>query len=211
MIIYLLKTLVLLVILFLIIRVSLAVLLKDLNEDKLVKVSISLTGIIGIFYILVCGNMGGYEGFEEVENAQTAEQNKQIEENVEEDLQKLLNEVMEKDDTKEDIIEDGPKPTLNSSEVIIDGISDEENKVEESKDIAVRQPTVEESAEPLPMPTEIKEHVEKQDQIDQKIAAKYTILPIDQWMKPNSIDIINATSCSCPTVAPFSGSYLEYK
>ena len=210
MVIYLFKTLILLIVLFLIIRVSLAILLKELNEDKLVKVSITLTGIIGIFYILMCGNMG-YEGFEEVENAQTAEQNKQIEENVEEDLQKLLNTVMEKDDAEEDIIEDGPKPALNSSEVVTEGISDEENKVEESKDIAVRQPQVEESAEPLPMPTEIKEHVDKQDQIDQKIAAKYTIMPIDQWMKADAVDIISATSCSCPSIAPWSGAYMEYK
>ena len=211
MIIYLLKTLVLLVVLFIIIKVSLGILLNGMNENKLVKTSIIMTGIIGIFYVLICGNMGGYEGFEEVENAQTAEQNKQIEENVEEDLQKLLNEVMEKDDTKEDIIEDGPKPVTNSSEIVTEGISDEENKVKESKDIAVRQPQVQESAEPLPMPIEIKEHVDKQEQIDQKIASKYTILPIDQWMKPNSIDIINATSCSCPTIAPWTGAYMEYK
>jgi len=137
---------------------------------------------------------------------------------------------MEKEDNKEDIIEDGPKPSTNESIVTTKGMSDAEKDIEGSKDIAVKQPRVEESSEVMPMPAGLEDRPTSRELAEEQavtlvrkdfpkikkptkeeIAAKYTILPIDQWMKPNSIDIINATSCSCPTIAPWTGAYMEYK
>ena len=231
MLLYLIKTIIPIIVLFIVNRIVLGISLKGVSEEKIIRASIILTGIISILYIFSCGNI---EGFEEVENAETAGQTAQIEENVEEDLQELLNTIMEKDDTKEDIIEDGPKPSVNESIVTTEGTSGQEQDIEGSKDIAVKQPHVEETADVMPMPTKLEDRptsrslaeqqavatnidkefpqkIEQPKQLtEQQVQQKYTILPIDQWMKPDAVDIINATSCSCPTVAPWGGAPMNY-
>jgi len=223
MLLYLIKIIALSIILFIINRVVLKLLLKGVNEDKLVKVSIMLTGIIMVLFILLsCGTIEGFENeeplvtdggdikrnLEEAPNAESLAQDEEISENVRDNLQELLNKLQEKEEELESRLDiEEPRPGTNASLVITEGISGEKSAIEETKKMADQQLSVEETAEPEP----ISKKQEPRPTTDlEKIQNKYTILPIDQWMKPNAVDIINATPCMCPTVAPWGGSPLSY-
>ena len=222
----LLKIIALAVVMFIINRVVLKLILKEISDDKIVKVSIILTGIIIILFILLTSSK--VEGFEDVEttnggdisrnleeapNAETLAQDEAITEDVKDNLQDLLNQLQEKEEETNaslDITE--PRPSTNSSMVITEGISGQRSAIEETKKMADQQISLQKTAEPEPVSLRQEPRpTQDTDTADlDKIRNKYTILPIDQWMKPDAIDIINATSCSCPTISPWGENAMAY-
>jgi len=217
MLLYLIKIIVLSIVLFIINRVVLKMLLKGIRDDKLTKPAIMLSGIVVILIIMFTdGKIEGFEtdggdiirDLEEAPNAETKAQDDELEQSVEDNLQELLNKLQEKEEETAAALDiERPRPGTNASLVITEGISGEKAAIEETKRMADQQLSVEETPEAEPMP--IKQEARPLTDLEE-IQNKYTILPIDQWMKPNAVDIIKAVPCMCPTVSPWEGSPLEY-
>ena len=225
MLLYLIKIIALSIVLFIINRVVLKMLLSGISDDKLTKSSIVLTGIVSILIIILsCGRVEGFESeeseptvtdggdiqrdLEEAPNAEIKAQEDELEQNVEDNLQELLNKLQEKEEeTKASLDVTEPRPSTNSSVVITEGISGQKAAIEETKKMADRQITVEKSAEPEPMP---QKQTPRPQQDLEEIQNKYTILPIDQWVRPDAVDIIKAKGCMCPNYTAFGVNAMEY-
>ena len=217
MIFYILKIAIIIAILFMIIISSLQIIMEKISQKDLTKVSIILTGVITIFYIVLSSSID-IEGFE-VPNAEDVAQEEEITENVEQDLERVLNTLNNKEESIDQEIEDGPKPATNSSIVTTTGISDQQGDIEVSEEIGEIQPVVEETTEAIPSPNETLEpRPEPQIEIKQpllnddekEVEKKYNILPVEQWLKPDAVDIIKATPCQCQDIASYRDGYAPY-
>ena len=205
---YILKILSIIILLSIIVILTLKTTL-NIQEDKLVQTTIILVGTITIIYIIF-DKVSNKEGFEVTENAENVEQQKEIEENVAKDVQKILNTVMDENNTNE-IIEDGPKPSTNSS-LVNNEISETKNEIQDNLNIEKNQKNVEYTSAPIQLYNEdntIKTEIDvvKQDELTKQVEDKYNILPVEQWLKPEAKDIIKATPCMCPTVSDYNDMY----
>ena len=223
MFVYLLKILLSIVLLFSVITLSLKIMMPTQSEKTIVETSVLMTGLLSILYVLISGSVERMEGFEETPNAEQVAQNEELEKTVESDVQNLLNKVTEQTDTKEDVIEDGPKPSTNSSIITTEGTSEQPTVAKTDEVIADSAPKVEHTAEPIPEVDATREPrpepqieakqivaVDTRSDITKEIEKKYTILPVEQWMRPAARDIISATPCMCPSVSSYNDMYAEY-
>jgi virulence-associated protein VagC len=134
-------------------------------------------------------------------------------------INNALDKVMVENETtqqKKDLLTNDKEVEISSSDksVVITKLSSDGDAKEINNVIKNNQMNIEETTAIISKPVE-KTRVDtqkfkiKSKKVDD-LQSKYTILPIDQWMKPDYITQINLPSCQCPTIAPWTGSYLEY-
>ena len=142
------------------------------------------------------------EGFEDEEHD---EEQSEIDEQDQEEQPDIDEEI-------QDIIEIEEEPTAEQvEEEQVEEPAQEEQAQEEP---AQEEPAQEEPAEEEPAQeeeTEIKPY--SSDEL-QKLQKKYTIMPVDSWIK-NEISLMQESqkknqSCACPTLSRASNDYLEF-
>jgi len=203
---------------------------KTVNEKDLMKYSLIGT-VVGVICILMSSKK---EGFESEETEEDVEETEETEENIEEEvdeeqeihteegepseqdedlkteiqgnLQTLLNDMVEKTAEQEEIdsqIE--PKPSTNTA-LVRTKLDDAQNSIEQDKSLATMQPPVEETGFAKAMISPTEEEPRPLPELDDFGGNKYTLKPVEEWLRPNLAEDAMKTGCQCPVYSAFSGA-----
>jgi len=151
----------------------------------------------------------GIEGFEDGESEEQPQEESPDQEESPEIVEEIIEEISEEDESQ-------PEEQAQQEEQVQEEQVQEEPQQEEQ---AQEEPQQEEpQQEEQPQQEQAKE--EEKDEIKpysseelQKLQAKYTIMPVESWIK-NEINLMKKSqekeSCSCPTLSRVSNDYLEF-